>query len=632
MLAAKALLRGYPSKALVCTVGTILLAVLMICLPDIALHLPAGVLRRAVDMQYYSSSDNVVYNHSEQSSVWHAGDNELKILQFGTELGLRRYYFYEIELEHVPQPDGRSVLTLDLYSPDGYDSRLQEIQIDLFKVSTNMFSGYLYTGGANVPKQGAFRLFSHDRIGELSMARLEISRSNSLYSIVSWLIKFSLFCLAVYGLYQLYRVNDALCIAVLIFLLSFWIALILPNHNLTRKPYMLDNSMYGIWGDTGWFVPTSLSMLGEGNADLDEFEDSLHVAKNIFSLTRVNGHTYNYFPIGMSLVILPFIGFVNAYTNNQWWLTELICSGILFALTNALFFLLLQVLTRFSRLKRSVLCTFVFALATTNLNTITKTLFSHGGLEVLLIIGLLGIAWGEYKKSGWSIILSGFPFALAYMTRPTASLFVVLFTLYIMTKHPESFISYLMVLGTVLLLFFIWSFCVYGHLLPPYYQASRLSMATYAEAWFGQMFSPNKGLLIFTPFYLFYVPALWRLSRKKKWSLELMIACAPIPFVLILAAFPHWWGGAGYGPRLFTDIAPFLVLTVSSVYVMDSTGRPKHWKQAVLAGLIAISLVIQLKGAVSYEAYLWSSTPGCDNDVDSHPERLWDWHDMQIFR
>jgi len=612
----------------------IVLGLLLWVLPHVAERLPVGVLRAELEMAQCQSSENVDYDVVSRRADWEAAPGALKLLQWSLPIARKRHCFYEFVASRSDAGGDVAALTVDLYSQDGYDSKLQEHAIELGQGESRRLRGRIFSGSRAVPEEDVwFRIFGHDDFGRMVLTDLSVSRENWLYRTVLSLLR--LIMIGVFGVF-LWRLSKrspvaAWCVAICA--ASIAMAAHLPSHPLLQKEYMYDNSMYGVWGDSSWFVPTTLSLLGEGNADLDEFEETVRKAQGVFSLIEVDGRHYNYFPIGTSLLTLPYLGVVNFFTGNQWWLTELVCSRIMFGLVNAAFFLLLYMLLGFKSLGRCLMWTILFACATSNLSTITTTLLSHGGLELCLLTGMIGLAWAEYRGRSLGLALAAAAFAMAYMTRPTASPFIALFSVWVALKHYRHLHVYIGTALLVMLPFFLWSYLSFGHILPPYYRASRLNFDTYFQAGLGQMFSPNRGLFIFIPFYLFYFPSLWILFRRRPFdSLQLCLALTPIPFVLALAAFPHWWGGAGYGPRLFTDIAPMMTLAIACGCSLPRGAVQKRWSKYLLAALILLSLAIQFKGAYSHQAFLWSSTPGMDNDVDVYPARIWEWSDMQIFR
>jgi len=63
--------------------------------------------------------------------------------------------------------------------------------------------------------------------------------------------------------------------------------------------------------DPIWSVDTALSIVKEGNTDLDEFKGYLEKEK-YYASEVVDGHYYGYFPIGVSILALPFVYLFNA--------------------------------------------------------------------------------------------------------------------------------------------------------------------------------------------------------------------------------------------------------------------------------------------------------------------------------
>ena len=73
----------------------------------------------------------------------------------------------------------------------------------------------------------------------------------------------------------------------------------------------------------------------------------------------------------------------------------------------------------------------------------------------------------------------------------------------------------------------------------------------------------------------------------------------------------------------------FVLLLVPALEGLDVMIRPRRLAILSLAGLLlAWSLFVQYQGAWERGVLEWNFTP----DVDSNPERVWDWSDMQILR
>ncbi len=102
-------------------------------------------------------------------------------------------------------------------------------------------------------------------------------------------------------------------------------------------------------------------------------------------------------------------------------------------------------------------------------------------------------------------------------------------------------------------------------------------------------------------------------------------------FVAALATWPTWWGGLTYGPRLFTDLCPLLVLAMGDGLRLSRETRHRRLFTGLFVAAMAFSVFTAARGYASSPVYLWNGGEDKSRNVDLHQERLWDWTDMQIF-
>lgn len=183
---------------------------------------------------------------------------------------------------------------------------------------------------------------------------------------------------------------------------------------------------------------------------------------------------------------------------------------------------------------------------------------------------------------------------------------------------------------------------MYGTLLPPYYRGFPQPTGTVAirvsqnlsEALVGNLVSPNRGLFVFVPVFVFSVWGIVHAFRSSGRHTALLRALAIVVvahWVMISSMGSKWWAGWSFGPRNFMDVLPlFVVLLVPAI---DAFGElPARARAAVgsVASLaVAWSLFVAVYGANAMAPHFWSFQP---DNIDLHPERLWEWHDMQILR
>ena len=106
---------------------------------------------------------------------------------------------------------------------------------------------------------------------------------------------------------------------------------------------------------------------------------------------------------------------------------------------------------------------------------------------------------------------------------------------------------------------------------------------------------------------------------------------------LILISLFGRRGGHCYGPRLMTDLVPWLaLLSVLAVEARlrwgehhptaNSTVRVRT-KAAIAAILLALRVLLNAIGAWSYDAWRWNIMP---TNIDEDPKRVWDWKSPQF--
>jgi hypothetical protein len=114
----------------------------------------------------------------------------------------------------------------------------------------------------------------------------------------------------------------------------------------------------------------------------------------------------------------------------------------------------------------------------------------------------------------------------------------------------------------------------------------------------GLLFSPTRGLLVFSPFLAFV--ALWWRHRPRD-PADRRLAVAILGGVVVqtsMYALTDWRSGVSFGPRFMTDMVPLLIWLLAPVVVaLRRSGRVAF----VAAGLVAIA--IQTIGAFTYDGF-----------------------------
>jgi hypothetical protein len=164
-------------------------------------------------------------------------------------------------------------------------------------------------------------------------------------------------------------------------------------------------------------------------------------------------------------------------------------------------------------------------------------------------------------------------------------------------------------------------------------QSSILSLSFPVAPMWGTLFSPSRGLFVFSPFLLFlgirFWPSYWR--RHKITPLEVLLAGLSLAWWIGTARWASWWGGGSYGPRLLCELLPCVSILLIPVVANLSLHGAWRVRAVCMAFVIAgvFSVGTHFRGATSAAAQDWNGTPV---SIDHAPQRLWSWKDPQFLR
>ncbi|TGM82255.1 hypothetical protein EHR01_05595 [Leptospira mtsangambouensis] len=376
--------------------------------------------------------------------------------------------------------------------------------------------------------------------------------------------------------------------------------------------------------DSVWVIPTGLSILNEFNMNLDEYTS--HGLSESYAAVLVKGHYYNFFPYGLTFLVLPMIGLLKPIlSENAFFLyqrhTEKFFATVLVVL--ALVFLYRLFCFYLSRNKASFLILFI-GLGTSFFTTASRALWQHSGSVLLLSVSLYLLLY-SFKKNERMVPLIALVLVFAYAVRPTNLIPLLIISVFVFFHFSAQRWKYVGVLIVAFLSFFLFNDFVFGDYLPPYYNSSRLVLDVnlFGKAIVGNLLSPNRGLLIWSPFFLFSFFAVFSEPKEQPFVL---ISCSVIFFHLMtISAFPHWWGGHSVGPRFMTDVVPFfailICLSVKRFY------KYSFFKYCFLF-FVLLSFLIQFSAALSKKTQLWNIR---ELDINIAPERVWDWNKPQFY-
>jgi hypothetical protein len=423
-------------------------------------------------------------------------------------------------------------------------------------------------------------------------------------------------------------------------------------------------SRQGTSFDSRWTVYIAMSLWERGVTNLDAYAQTIR-NNDYYAIECVSpdgrarragpepcdGHLYNSYPIGGAVLAAPLIiaevgllrlarpllsrihieqpviaGFLRADYDTAHALIEMEAASFLLAVATVVIYFIAR---RYLCVRRSVILALLYALATPAYSVGGRALWQHSPSMLLLAIVILLLLRAEEKPSlaAWA----GLPVALSYTVRPTDSLFVIVFTVYVAVHFRAYLLRYLLAALPVAALFVAYNYSIYHDILSPYYH-SRLD-GFYPRNWAalgvglaGNLISPSRGLLVYTPVFLF---SIWSMARGlwesplRRWLSGLALA----HWIVVSSYVACWWAGMCYGPRFFSDLTPvFVLFLIPYLARWEKLGRITR---VAFVACALIGLAMHLRGGWSIAVYDWNAKP---LSVDEHPERNWDWSDPPFLR
>ena len=417
---------------------------------------------------------------------------------------------------------------------------------------------------------------------------------------------------------------------------------------------VLFGAAFGIYHSNGPYplgsfdsAPSSLlafDLLSRGTLDFDVLRggDLVRRGAGYAFVEAPSGHFVSIFPIGTAIVTLPlYVGFDLARRvtgrpvdiaapsfDNVRQLDEKAASTIVAALAVVLFFVCARAIaTAFA----AGVATIAFALGTEMWTIASQALWQHGSvcLTLLAMIAALQRATRTQSRTRRTWFLAaGICAGLLVTIRPTAAAFALAGFAFVALHDRRALAAFASGLAGGIVPAVAWNLTFFHNVIGGYVPNLATvspAVSNVAGALAGELFSPNRGLLVFTPLVVFAVIGAVRAARAKTSdaSLLVLLAGASALLCVVYAYYPLWWGGWCYGPRFLTDTMPVACLLLA--YALPSFSR-------ALAGAlfvtIAVSIAVQVVGANSgIQGARWNAAP---RNIDNDPARVWDLSDLQI--
>jgi hypothetical protein len=277
--------------------------------------------------------------------------------------------------------------------------------------------------------------------------------------------------------------------------------------------------------------------------------------------------------------------------------------------------------------RTSILLALLLAFGTSNWSTASRSLFQHAPTLLLLNAAIYLVLLARDNPS--RIAYAAFPLAWSFAVRPSNFIWVIAFTAFVAIHHRKQLFRFVLWSLPVAIPFIIHSMVASHAVFPRYYNASAPTPQPYLWGFGLNLISPSRGLLVFTPVFLFSIAGMVQAVRTR-WFFPL----APYLIAIVIAhsiLIAPYWSGHSYGPRYYTDIINIFVLFLIPVLQRwpKMQGRRKTAAAAAFLTLAGWGVFTHGRGATSVATNEWNVTP---IDVERAHWRAWDWSDPQFLR
>jgi hypothetical protein len=347
--------------------------------------------------------------------------------------------------------------------------------------------------------------------------------------------------------------------------------------------------------------------------------DYVKPSENDYRFYPHNGHYYSTFPPGTAFIALPIYLipslFINTPSDVTMGLLAKVSASLMMALAAVLLFLIAFRLSR--NRKTAIITALVFALGTNVFAMTSQMMLNFTGAILFLTLGTYFLVKGNSKPI--YLVGAGFAFAYAGFCQLSSLVFLLVFGLYVLLRRRRDLSWYILGALPVGLILMLYNFVAFGsplrngEILASSFilKGSWQVPAHMSELWStpvgrglaGSLFSPSRGIFVFSPVLLFAFVGLymvWRLrGNLTVLAYGFIGSCLAI---LIASLWYDWFGGNGFGYRVTLGTLPFLCLLLVPAVPRILSRKPLI---ALFALLLAFSVFVQAIGYISYDGISW---------------------------
>jgi len=392
----------------------------------------------------------------------------------------------------------------------------------------------------------------------------------------------------------------------------------------------MGNGRYTSAPDTTPSELLPISLLTEGNLDFDEFTRPGEPLPYFYASR--NDRVVSFYPVLPGLLNVPVHVLAKAYGLDLYRVRYALAkttAATVVALSVAFMFL---ALTRVcTRRETAVMMALVYGFGTHSWSVASQGLWQHGPSLLLLSIAV----WLLLSPGRLCTPLAGLFLGLAVFNRPSNLVFALPLALYMATQRRQMLGWFLACAAGPAIAMAWYSHSYWGSVFA-LGQGHRFDgthgihhtrlLAPLLPGLAGLLFSPNRGLFVFTPVFIIAVPwwiaALWQRRSEAVWR---YLASGAVLHLLLYGTWSVWWGGWSFGYRLLIEMLP--VLTLFLAIAWDRWVSLASWRIGLFSVLTVASVYVQALGALAYPTG-WNAAM----DIDRNPSRCWNLRDTELGR
>lgn len=390
-------------------------------------------------------------------------------------------------------------------------------------------------------------------------------------------------------------------------------------------------------GDTIPIKLQPISILEHGNLNLEVFRAGIPESR-AYGFYRAGGQLLSAYPPGAALTALPVYGAFKVLAPEPFdsWrcayavpngddlpnvanYMERFSSSLISALSVVVFWLICVRVTK-DRMS-SLWFTAAYALGTSLLSTASLALWQHG--PACLFLGLMILLLLKAEERGrWSLVLAGLSAGWAYVCRPTVAVALAPLALWVVWKFRWRALEFLLASAVLGVGVMVWNRVVYGSAAGGYSQLAAVFVPFDWNVFLALLFSPSRGLFVFSPFLLVAAAAGLRSIPRSPLSLPAFCLYASVANLVLFSCWETWSAGSSFGSRYLCEAALLLSLLLPFCFHLQTASR---WLREAFILAVLCSCFIHITGARQGD-HGWTSRAFRGDDLAA----AWKWRDSQL--